>query len=321
MKKNKKLNRAERLEIAILIKRKYSFRAIAEVLGRSPNTVSYEVRINSVNGIYHPKKAHAKVRARRHDAKFQWKKIEKDDALRKYIIKGLEKHWNPDEISGRMKTEEKEFFVSKTAIYEWLYSSRGQGYCHLLYSKRYHAKKRKKKGKKEMIPDRIGIENRSIEASLRMEYGHFEGDTIVSCREGKGGLSVLSERKSKLVRIRKLFSLSPDENLLAIQSMRWNMFMKSITFDNGLENKRHALLMMLTYFCNPYSSWEKGGVENVNKMIRRYFPKGTDFRNVSVSEIQKAEDLINKKPRKILGYRSALEVALENGVILEEVNS
>jgi IS30 family transposase len=278
------------------------------------------VRINSVNGIYDPRKADAKMRVRRHDAKFQWKKIERDDELRKYIISGLKKHWNPDEISGRMRIEKKKFFASKTAIYEWLYSSRGQKYCHLLYSERYHAKKRKMKSKREMIPDRIGIENRSIEASLRMEYGHFEGDTIVSCRGGKGGLSVLSERKSKLVRIRKLFSLSPDENLLAIQSMRWNMFMKSITFDNGLENKRHALLMMLTYFCNPYSSWEKGGVENVNKMIRRYFPKGTDFKDVSAKAIQKAEDLINKKPRKILGYMSAWEVALENGVILKKVS-
>jgi IS30 family transposase len=320
MKKIQKLDQAERFEIAILLRKDYSHRAIAEVLGRSHNTVSYEVRKNSVKGMYDPKKAHAKVRVRRHDAKFQWKKIDHDDTLRTYIITGLNKHWNPDQIAGRMKLEKKPFFASKTAIYEWLYSVRGQKYCYLLYSERYHRKKRKPKSKREMISNRVGIEKRPLEASLRMEYGHFEGDAIVSKKGCKGGLSVLSERKSKLVRIRKLFSLSPTENLTAITSMKQTLCMKSITFDNGLENKKHTLLGIDTYFCDPYSPWQKGGVEHANKMIRRYFPKGTDFVSISVKSIRKAENLINKKPRKILGYRTALEVASEYGVYLKKGN-
>lgn len=316
--KNKKLSRAERFEIAILLDKQHSFREIAKVLGRSPNTVSYEVKKNSVNGVYDPRKADAKVRVRRHNAKFQWKKIERNAALKEYIVEGLKKHWNPDEIAGRMKQEKRLFFVSKTAIYEWLYDVRGQKHCHLLYSERHRIKKRRVKGKREMIPNRVGIEKRPIEAGLRMEGGHYEGDTIVSKRGGKGGLSVLSERKSRLVRIRKLSSLSPVENLSAIRSMKRGMLMKTITFDNGLENKKHADLGVMTFFCDPYSSWQKGGVENVNKMIRRYFPKGTDFTDIPKKAVAKAERIINGKPRKILGYRTALEAAIEYGVCLKE---
>jgi IS30 family transposase len=318
MKKNKKLSRAERFEIAILLGRAYSFRAIALAMGRSPNTISYEVRENSVNGVYNPRKAHAKARVRRRNAKFQWKKIREDDDLRAYIIAGLEKHWNPDEISGAMKREKQPFSASKTAIYEWLYSASGQPYCKYLYSNQYRKKPRKAKARREMIPDRIGIEKRPREAALRLEAGHFEGDTIVSRRGGTGGLSVLSERRTRLVRIKKLHSLSPKENLHALRVMKQNIRMKTLTFDNGIENKQHTRLSVATFFCDPYSSWQKGGVENANRMIRRYFPKGTDFARISEKAIRRVERLINEKPRKILGYRTAIEVAVEEGVLLRK---
>ena len=320
MKKNKKLSRAERFEIAILRGKDYSFRAIAGVLGRSPNTISYEIRENSVNGVYDPKKADAKARVRKRGAKFQWRKIRENDALRAYVITGLKKHWNPAEISGRMKVEGQPFSISKTAIYEWLYSASGQPYCLYLYSNRYSKKRRRVKTKREMIPDRIGIEKRPIKASLRLEVGHFEGDTVVSKKGGRGGLSVLSERKTRLVRIKKLHSLSPRENNTAIRRMTQDISLKSITFDNGIENKKHAELGVATFFCDPYSSWQKGGVENANRMIRRYFPKGTDFAHISEKSIRIVERLINEKPRKILGYRTALEVAVEEGVLLGKSN-
>jgi IS30 family transposase len=112
--------------------------------------------------------------------------------------------------------------------------------------------------------------------------------------------------------------MSPVENLRKIQSMMKNLSMKSITFDNGIENKKHASIGVPTFFCDPYSSWQKGGVENGNRMLRRYFPKGTDFAQVSQRDIDKAVKLINEKPRKILGYRSSFEVAEAHGVVLKE---
>ena len=89
----------------------------------------------------------------------------------------------------------------------------------------------------------------------------------------------------------------------------------SITFDNGIENKQHRGLGVSTFFCEPYSSWQKGGVENANKMIRHYFPKGTNFRLVSQKKVDEAIAIINNKPRRILGYKTALEVASACGII------
>jgi len=288
-------------------------------MGRSPNTISYEVKMNSVNGAYDPLKADQKAKARKRASKYQWKKIAQNKALHEYIILKLKAHWNPDEISGKMKKDQEPFFASKTAIYEWLYSARGQRYCQYLYSSRYEKKpRREKKTERVMIPDRVSINKRFLGATNRTRYGHFEGDTIVSRRGGQGGMSVLSERKSRFLTVKKLHSMSPRENLSKIQRMMKYLSMKSITFDNGIENKKHALIGVPTFFCDPYSSWQKGGVENGNKMLRRYFPKGTDFKTVSQRQIDRAVKLINEKPRKILGYQSAFEVAVVNGVLLEK---
>ncbi len=138
--KYKGLSSSERSEISILLKRNCSLREIAQALGRSPNTVSYEVKTNSVGGVYDPLKAKAKSRAARRSRRFQWQKIEQDKALREYVIAGLKAGWNPDEISGCMKREGQPFYVGKTIIYDWLYSTRGQPYCQYLPSKRYRPK-------------------------------------------------------------------------------------------------------------------------------------------------------------------------------------
>lgn len=319
MKKKDKLKEAERLEIAILLQKQYSYRDIAKVLKRSPNTISYEVKNNSVNGQYDPLKAEKKAHLRKRLSKLQWKKIEENQDLRSYVICKLKKHWNPDEISGKMKAEKKSFYVSKSTIYAWLRSNRGQYYCQYLYSKRYEKKKRsKKKTDRVMIPDRTSLDKRFLGANHRTRYGHFEKDALVSGKKGTGSLAVIQERRSRYLMIKKTQTMTPREHSEATQKMIKNLKVKSITFDNGIENKKHKDLKIPTFFCDPYSSWQKGGIENVNKMIRRYLPKGTNLSKVSVKKIKKITNLINQKPRKILGYRSALEVALEHGVLLKD---
>lgn len=319
MKNKGKLKRAERLEIAILRKKGYSLREIAGALDRSPNTVSYEVKNNSVNGEYDPIKAHAKARVRKRMSKFQWKKIEEGKGLKGYIIDGLKNHQNPDEISGRMRKEKGLFYASKTAIYEWLRSNRGQYFCRYLYSKRCRARKQKKnKTERVMIPDRVSIDKRFLGAMRRTRYGHWEKDSIVSGRGGRGSLAVAQERKSRLIVARKTETMSPVEHTKATQAMLSGLMVKSVSFDNGIENKNHRELDLPTFFCDPYSSWQKPGVENANKMVRRYFPKGTDFRDVRQSDVDRVISIINNKPRKILGYRTALEVARQGGVLLED---
>ena len=94
------------------------------------------------------------------------------------------------------------------------------------------------------------------------------------------------------------------EHLAADRTMFEDMKTLSVSRDNGIENREHEALGIPSFFCDPYSSWQKGGIENANKMLRRYFPKGTDFSEVSQGEVDRAVRLINEKPRRILGYRS-----------------
>ena len=316
MKKREKLILSERLEIEILLGKGYSYRKIAKALGRSPNTISYEVAINGGLSGYNAIRADQYARTRKKDTRYEWSKIEQNQELRQYIIECLEKHWNPDEISGRMKEEKKPWYASKTAIYEWLWSVYGQRYCVYLYTQRYHRKRRAKTTERVMIPARIGLEQRFLGANNRTRYGHWERDTVVSRQGCTGGLSVGLERKARLIVADKVTSMVVAEHNAAAERQKHNYKTLSITYDNGLENRGHQELEIPTFFCEPYSSWQKGGVENANKMIRRYFPKWTNFRKISQRKIDQIVSIINGKPRKILGYRTALEVAERAGILL-----
>jgi len=316
MKNAKKITKAERLEISILLAKKYSYRAIARAQERSPNSISYEIKENSTSGIYDPIKAHSKAMVDRKYRRHQWSKIRANPKLEKYVIAKLHAHWNPDEIAGAMREARRSLRISKTAIYEWLYSVWGQRYCHLLYSERYRKKPRKPKKARTMIPARISIEMRPRGATNRTRYGHWEGDAVVSGKLGKGALAVASERKSRLIRATVVRSLSPAPYAQTLNQMIADMKQKSWSFDNGLENKKHQELNDPAFFCDPYSSWQKGGVENANKMIRRYLPKGTNFAKVSQEKVDRIVSIINNKPRKILGYKTALAVARAVGLVL-----
>lgn len=315
MAKKPKLSLAEREEIEILLCKGYSQRAIGRVLRRGHNTVSYEITENGGVLKYNAQNAHQYAQTARKDTRREWSKIKHNIEMKTYIIECLEKHWNPDEISGRMKREKKPWYASKTAIYDWLQSNMGQQYCIHLYSERYHKKKRIKKTERVMIPERVSIEERPKGADNRTRYGHWEDDTVVSRKGCGGGLSTGSERKSRLIRAKKVDSMSTTEHMEVIQKQVEEYKTLSITFDNGMENKQHTTLGVPTFFCDPYSSWQKGGIENANKMLRYFFPKGTNFRKVSQKKVDEAVSFINNKPRKILGYKTALEVASACGII------
>jgi IS30 family transposase len=317
MKKAHKIKKAERDEIYILLQKGYSLRDIGRALNRSPNSISYEIKNHSTSGFYDPEKAEGKARLSLRMRRFQWSKINENLLLEKYIINGLKQGWNPDEISGRIKREKKPFYVSKTAIYEWLRSYRGQQYCKYLYSKRYYQKKRKKKTERVMIPNRVSILKRSLGAKNRTRYGHWEKDAVCSGKKVKNSLAVMQERKSRYLDAKKTLGYSPEEHNKAIIMMMEDKKVLSFTYDNGIENKKYEELKISSFFCDPYSSWQKGGVENANKMLRRYLPKGTDLGRISEKYLEHILFLINNKPRKILNYSSALEVARANGVLLE----
>lgn len=320
MAKKQKLSKSEREEIEILIGKGYSHHEIGRSLGRSHNSISYEVRTNGGKGRYNAQNAHQYATTRRKDTKKEWAKIEHEPELKAYIIEKLALHWNPNEISGRMKFEGKPWYASKTAIYEWLWSVQGQAYCVHLYSGRYHKKKRVKKTERVMIPNRVSIDLRPLEASDRLRCGDWEDDTVVSRAGCSGGLSTGVERMSRFLIATKVSSMSTVEHMEVFQKQISLYTVHSITFDNGIENKHHEILGIPTFFCDPYSPWQKGTVENGNKMLRYFFPKGTNFRTISQKKVDEAVAFINNKPRKILGYKTALEVASACGMMKEKEN-
>lgn len=291
------------------MKKGYSQRSIAKSLQRSPNTISYEIKENSVNGTYDPLKADAKARLRKRMRRVQWSKIEEDPETKKFVIEKLQARWNPDEIAGYLKRTKDARYVSKSAIYDWLRTSRGERYCVWLYSKRRQAKKRKPKTERMMIPNRIGIERRSSGAINRTRYGHWERDTVVSKKGCFGGVATHQERKSRFLVGKKVETMSPREHATVTQSVHAAHVMKTTTTDNGIENRDHETWGIPTFFCEPYSSWQKGSIENANKMLRVFFPKGSDFSTVTQQQIDEACGIINDKPRRILGYWSAREIA------------
>lgn len=307
------LSSGERSEIEILKKKGYSVRAIARVLDRSPNTISLELK--RMPSGYKAKTAKIYARTKLKYRRLQWSKIESVPALKEYVIRGLKSNWNPDEISGRMEKEKKPWYVSKSAIYEWLETARGERYKKYLYAYRPGTRHKKKDGLHGQILHMTPIESRSVGVENRSTYRHWESDLVVSGRSGSGGLSTSIERKSRYLYALKVKDLTSLEKQKTLVRLVQEFNVLSITFDRGHENAKHHELGIPTYFCNAYYSWEKGGVENANKMIRTFFPKKTDFNSVSQEEIDRIVSIINSKPRKILGYMTATEVAVASGVI------
>jgi transposase, IS30 family len=327
MKKKKEyahLDQSQRDRIQALWGNKHTQKEIAAIIGVNKSTISREIRRNrrkrrvrggTRNGPYESSTANHKAYLRRYHAKWRWKKIDHDPALQAYIIEKLRSHWNPDEISGRMRKERQPFYVSKTAIYEWLRTGIGVRYCRYLYSGRYTVKRRRKnKTKKTLIPHRISIAQRPLGATNRTRYGHWESDTIVSGKNtgSKVAGSVAYERKAKYIDAHKIPNLKPASHNRAIIDMLHDKKALSISEDNGVENTRHEELGIPVYFCDPYSSWQKGGVEHANKMIRRYIPKGADIGEYTDEDFRRITMILNNKPRKSLKYKTPYEVMVEH---------
>lgn len=204
--------------------------------------------------------------------------------------------------------------IGKDAIYDFIYRFR-QDWCKYL-TRKHKWKHKKNKGKKKMgITNKINISERQLEANERLEFGHFESDTIFSCKGSKSALLVIVDRMTRKTKIKKLArktsSLTSSSIIFALSEYKkHNIY--TITYDNGCEFSKHEkvnkALDCKSYFCNAYHSWEKGTVENINGLIRRFFPKGTDFDFVSDKEIQKVEDWINNRSMKVLGWKSPNQV-------------
>ncbi len=322
----------------------FSIRKIARTLGIPHCTVSREIKRNSYDtggrtpsgkaGVYDPSYAQRQAYVRRHESKFQGMKLEGNQQLRAFVTASLQSGWNPDEVAGYLKRHQGcpkpcaeqpgcgLGYISKTAIYDWLYSSYGQPWCQFLPSRRYRpTRRRAKKMDRVLIPDRVSIDARPRAATRRRAYGHWEGDCVVSGKRtgSKAALAVFVERKTRLVSAQLIPDMKPERFAAAATGCLAGKRALTLSLDNGQENRQHRAITAATgakaFFCDPYASWQKGSVEHANKLLRAYLPKGCDLGMYDQAYVDACVARLNKKPRRCLGYISALELAYKKGVI------
>ena len=326
--KYKRLQPEERIVIQTLLNEKRSITYIAERLGRNRSSVHKEVKKWVVN----PKDTYnAELAQFCADDDYRNKrnldKINSHPQLKKFVYTRLRQKDSPEQIAGRLKElfpDDPVMSISHEAIYQHIYRKRqsklGKELIALLpYS---HSKRRqnRKGGKnKNRIKDikRIDLRPRHIE--LRQEVGHWESDLVVG-REHKSAITTIVERKTRFVYIIPVQSKHTKIVTKAIATTMKKLnpeFRKTMTHDNGTEMANHKWLTNKTgmeiYFANPYSSWERGTNENTNGLIRRFFPKGTDFSTITKKQLMSAQNNLNNRPRKVLGYKTPNEMMqLEN---------
>lgn len=300
----------DRVKIEHWYKQGKSIRYIARELGRSPNTISYELKHLQVSGEYIAKKASVKAYQKRYYARTMSNRVARDKVLRAYVDEGLEKGWSPGEIAGSSTLQSSPVrAVSKRTIYRYvtLYALQ-----HKLYFKG-KPKRRKAMYRRGLIGERKWIEERI----LRDEVGHYELDFIVSPTKSgsKSVLLVAVDTLSKQTKIELLPNRTRVELTKALERMFSGVVVKTILTDNDIAFTHwkyfEELLGAPFYFTHPYHSWEKGLVENTNKWIRYFIPKKTDLRTVTDEKILQVLTYLNDRPRQILGYKTANEVYLE----------
>lgn len=307
------LTQEEREEIMIGVRRNESARSIASRLERNVSVISREIKNNSTEDFRY-QAYWAQNRSERRRRKSRQRERLADHYIRQYIYEKLPLGWSPEQIVGRICLDIPGKHVSYETIYQYVFKKDRSLTKYLVCGRKNRRKRMHKRGKRILIPNRTGIEKRPANVNKREELGHWEADTAVS-RQSKEALMVLQERTMGLTLLQKLPRCAPEEmNAALIARLKHfpETMRRTVTFDNGQENRHHNqlcdVLKIKTFFCNPYSSWEKGSVENAVGLTRREWPKKTNYALISDEEIATLEYRLNTRPRKRLGYITPLEL-------------
>jgi IS30 family transposase len=298
---------------------------IAKIVKRHRSSIYRELRRNKTDGLYFPDTAHMKAQKRKIRDTC---KIANSEELKRMIRDYLPQKWSPEALAGRLKVEGWDQSISHESIYKWIYG-KGKDYNlqqYLLRRKRKRGSRPCRKVKVSRIPARVSIDQRP---SIDNQFGHWEGDTV-HFSGNKGAIVTLYEKESKLTLGAKLNSRSTEETIGCIECLLSQVprkGKKTLTFDNGSEFTDHQRLVkshqLKTYFCDAYASWQKGGVENANGILRRFVPKGSKAQDYTQEQIQIYLHRINGIPRKSLGYKTPYETfqeKLNNPIILTLIN-
>ena len=253
------------------------------------------------------------------------------DRLRAWVLDSLRRGWSPELIEGRLKAQyagDPSMRISHECLYQWIYAKPQRALDLRQYLARGRKRRTRKKGRKAKgprIPMRVPIADRPEAVGSRKGFGHFESDTVVGAAPSRRCMNTQVERRS-----RRLFArLVDDKSASATARAEYEIF-KDIppaarvdrTWDNGTEASLHMLvdeaLGMLTYFADPYSSWQRGSNENRNGMIRRYLPKRCEIRMDMAKEVREIVDEINNRPMRVLGYRTPAEAFADELLELQD---
>jgi IS30 family transposase len=317
MKPYTQLTQVQRYQIYALMKAGQKHIQIARLIGVHKSTISRELRRNRGGRGYRPKQAHCLALSRRDKAKrrinpMQWQQVEQ-------LIR---QDWSPEQVSGWL-ARRGALRISHEWIYQHILADKQCGgtlYKHL----RCQRKRRKRYGsydRRGRLSGRIGIEQRPAIVTRRQRLGDWEVDTVL----GKGrryALVTLTERRSRLARLIKVTGkTAPEVRAAIVQSLEpLKAQVHTLTSDNGKEFAEHAAIARKLqadfYFAHPQAAWERGSNENMNGLLRQYFPKERDFSTLSQEELEFAMLRLNHRPRKCLDFKTPIEVFLEQSVAL-----
>ena len=327
--KFKQFTLVDRINIQIYYREGLSIRAIAKRMKRSPSSISRELAWRPSRGVgkYQAYSNHQ----RKLKSRLGKKTVRlKNDFIKNYVVeKIIKKGWTPEQISLRLPIDHPGQTVSHEAIYQYVYAQIRRGGNGMVkegckdlrpYLARRHTRRQRKgfrqaqKAERPVLPS---IEQRPVIVNKRERVGGWEDDTIVS-RQSNDRLKTINERVSGVVLIGKMKDGTINESNRVVKERLGAVpkeICKTLTRDRGTENmgwkELEEVLKMDCYFGRAYCSQDRGSNENVNGLIRRYFPKKTDFAKISDEQIRNVEYLLNTRPRKRHGGKTPLEILFE----------
>lgn len=319
MKQYKHLTQTEREKIAALKNEGATIAQIAETVGKSVSTIYRELSRNEAPpGQYWPDRAQRLYCLRRERGAL----LDKNIPLQTFVLEKLQCHgWSPEQIAADLKYNRTELpSVCHETIYAWIYgktTKKDKLWKYLRYHKGKRGKRACRNAGVSRIPSRVSVHERPEEISNRGEFGHWEGD-LMAFRKNSQNILVTQERVSRFViseRLARKLAAEVGEKMKKVFKELPRKARKSITFDNGGEFARHMQLKdigMKTYFCDPYASWQKGGVENANGRLRADLPRRLSVKEMKEEDFDEVIDNYNTTPRKCLGWKTPLQVFQEN---------
>jgi IS30 family transposase len=317
------VTRPKRDQLDALRRAGHTQQAMADIIGCAQSTISRELKRNGsvIQQRYTATTAQKRSEERRRNVYEEGVHWHDDKKLRVHVEEQLADGKSPDQIAGRMLERGRKHTVSHQSIYSYVKRDKADGgELHLCL--RYQGKKHKWRGlggdARGVIPNRKGIEERPEAANAKERSGDWESDLVVSSKEGQGAVATFAERTCMYFRAILVADKSADEMVRATGDALGDIpaaFRLTMTHDNGKEIAKHEEitknLQMPVYCARPYRSCDRGLNEFMNRELRRFFPKGTDFSTKTQADVDAAVEWLNNCPRRSLQYRTPKEAFLE----------